>query len=356
MKSFSRLFSIFWILALLLVNLGAFSQEPAPTTAASQPPAESESFSGKGNWLLDSWGFEIIHLEGRPLTVGKLITGLLLLILLVWISRLFSRKLHGLLARMGMNASTAGATKTLLFYGLIVVATMVTLEIIQVPLTVFTLLGGAVAIGVGFGSQNLLNNFISGLILLAERPIRVGDLIQIGDLYGTISTIGGRSTTVRTGTNIDIIIPNSSFLEQNVVNWTLSDDNIRSKVVVGLAYGSPVEKVKELLLEAARGEPDVLESPNPLVLFADFGDNSLVFEVHFWIQMRSQMDRMRAESNIRFRINHLFNEAGLVIAFPQRDLHLDTLAPLEIRMIPTQAETVKKKQTRRLSTGLNKVE
>ncbi len=327
-----------WMVIFMLAPI--FAQTPTEETTAEPVQVVEE----KESWLLEMWRFEIISLEGKPLTVSKLVTGLFILIFSIQLARIFSRRMHDLFNRIGMNPSSAGAAKTLMFYALILIATMVTLEIIQVPLTVFTLLGGAVAIGVGFGSQNLLNNFISGLILLAERPIRVGDLIQIGDLHGTVATIGGRSTSVRTGQNVDIIIPNSSFLEQNVVNWTLGDDRVRTSVIVGLAYGSPVNRVEELLLLAANSDKKVLPEPKPLVLFSDFGDNALVFEVHFWIRMKSLMDQLQARSRLRFKIYNLFEAEGLVIAFPQRDIHLDADKPLEVRMvdsIPSPSNTPK---------------
>ena len=327
MKAF-RMFLIIGIF--VLPNTLAMTQVVDPTPSQTENVRET-------SLLQDIWQFEILNMEGKPITVGKIITGLLIFILGIWFSRIVSRKIHDLLHQLGMNPSTAGATKTLLFYGLVVLACMVTLEMIQVPLTVFTLLGGAVAIGVGFGSQNLLNNFISGLILLAERPIRVGDLIQIGDLYGTVTAIGGRSTTVKTGSNVDIIIPNSSFLEQNVINWTLTNDSIRTLVTVGVAYGSPVTEVEQVLREAVESDPTVLHDPPPLIIFSDFADSALTFEIHFWIKMRSLMDQMKAQSRLRFRINQIFADKGIVISFPQRDVHLDThQQPLEVRVLPEQ--------------------
>ena len=285
-----------------------------------------------GEFLAKMWRFEIIRLEGSPLTVSKLVTGLLVLVCSIWFARFFINRLHRFFRRIGMNPSTAVATKTLLFYGLLIIAIMVTLEVIQIPLTVFTLMGGAVAIGVGFGSQNLLNNFISGLILLAERTIRVGDLIQIDDLHGTVTNVGGRSTMVRTGNNVDIIIPNSTFLEQNVVNLTLGDDRIRTSVIVGVAYGSPLERVEALLEEAAKAHPNIIPDPKPIVLFSDFGDSALTFEIHFWIRIKSLMDRHKAQSKMRYIIDEIFRTEHIVIAFPQRDLHLHTHTPLDIRL------------------------
>ena len=136
-----------------------------------------------------------------------------------------------------------------------------------------------------------------------------------------------------TGDNIEIVVPNSSFLENNVINWTLSEPKVRIHVSVGVVYGSPTREVTRLLRKAVDEHGRVLKSPAPIVLFTEFGDNSLNFEVHFWITMRKIMDRRMIESDVRYRIDNLFNDAGIVIAFPQRDVHLDTRQPLDVRVM-----------------------
>jgi small-conductance mechanosensitive channel len=235
--------------------------------------------------------------------------------------------------RLGMHESGAAALKSLTFYVFVIVFGLAALRFINIPITVFTFLGGAIAIGIGFGSQNILNNFISGLILLAERPIKVGDLIEIDELYGNVEHIGARSTRIRTGMNLEIIVPNSRFLENNVVNLTLADDRLRTCVKVGVEYGSPTRDVTTLLKRAAEEHGRVLNKPEPFVWFVDFGDNSLNFELHFWVIVRNLTDRMRVESDVRYRIDNLFRDAGIVIAFPQRDVHIDTSRPLQIEMV-----------------------
>ena len=189
------------------------------------------------------------------------------------------------------------------------------------------------AIGIGFGSQNIMNNFISGLIILAEHPIKVGDLIDVDGVFGQVERIGPRSSRIRAGDNTHVIVPNSAFLEKNVLNWTVSDDVIRTWVDVGVAYGSPVEEVAEGLQRAVAEEPGVLDSPEPEILFMDFGDNALAFRAYFWVRVARSLDRHRFQSRLRFRIDRIFREAGIVIAFPQRDVHLDSLSPLEVRMV-----------------------
>jgi small-conductance mechanosensitive channel len=203
---------------------------------------------------------------------------------------------------------------------------------VHIPLTVFTMIGGAVALGVGFGSQNIVNNFISGLILHAERPVRVGDLIQFNDQFGVVEEIGPRSTRVITPSNLEVIVPNSSLLESNVVNWTLSNRMVRSRVRVGVAYGSPTRELSRLLVQAAAESEMVLPSPEPFVLFTDFAENSLNFELHFWIQMSTITEHQRIESEIRYRIEESFSRAGISMPFPQRDVHLQLNRPLDIRL------------------------
>jgi potassium efflux system protein len=223
-------------------------------------------------------------------------------------------------------------TKILYYFGVLLIL-LFCMHLVHLPITAFAFLGGALAIGVGFGAQNLLNNFISGFIIMAERPIRLGDLIEIEGSFARVEDIGPRCTRIRTGDNIQILVPNSHFLEKSIVNWTLSDQKVRAHVTVGVIYGSPVRDVERLLVEAARENMKVLREPEPFVLFRDFGDNALIFSLYFWVAMETMLERLLLESNIRFRIDDLFREAGIVIAFPQRDVHLDTTRPLELKFV-----------------------
>ncbi len=283
--------------------------------------------------LAAAWDYEITSVDDRPITVKKLAKGFLLLLIGIFLSRRLSRFFgNRMLPRLGMNSGVSTAFQSILFYALLTMFGFVSLELANVPITVFTFLGGAVAIGVGFGSQNILNNFISGLILLAEQPIRVGDLVEVNGLYGTVEKIGARSTRVKTGANLEMIVPNSKFLEDNVTNWTLSDTRMRTCVSVGVAYGSRTDLVEELLRKAVIDNPHTLHEPEPIILFKDFADNSLVFEIHFWIQMRTIMQAHRIESDLRFAIDRMFREADICIAFPQRDIHFNAEHPIEINL------------------------
>jgi small-conductance mechanosensitive channel len=198
-----------------------------------------------------------------------------------------------------------------------------TLDFLDVPITAFAFLSGAIAIGVGFGAQNIINNFISGWILMWERPIRIGDFLEVDNAKGRVEAINTRSTRIRRVDGVHLLIPNSKLLENTVTNWTLIDQRSRTSVRVGVAYGSDCNLVRDLITQAVNEQDDVLHNPEPKVIFDDFGDNSLAFEVYFWINARIESELRSIRSNIRFRINDLFNENQVVISFPQRDVHLD---------------------------------
>lgn len=284
--------------------------------------------------LAGLWSYELTSAEGdNPITVGKVVMGALLLFLGFVISKRVSRFLgRRILPRFGVQEGAAHALGSLTFYALATCAALMALRLVNVPLTLFTFFGGAIAIGVGFGSQRPINNFLSGLILLTERPVRVGDMIQLGEVTGIIEAIGTRSTRVRTETNLEVVVPNSALLENNVSNWTLSDPTIRTEVKVGVVYGSPTDQVTEIMQAVAEQHIRVLDAPEAFVWFTGFGDNSLDFELHFYLVFRNLTEQKRIQSELRLEIERRFRDAGIVVAFPQRDVHLDTVKPLEIRV------------------------
>jgi len=211
----------------------------------------------------------------------------------------------------------------LIYIVAIVLGVLTTLHILNIPLTAFAFLSGAIAIGLGFGAQNIINNFISGWILMWERPIKIGDFLEIEENKGTVESINTRSTLVRRIDGVHMLIPNSKLLENTVVNWTLVDRLIRSSVRIGVAYGSPVKTVTALILQATIEQKNILSDPKPTVYFDDFGDNALVFEVNFWINSQIEGGIRLMRSDIRYRIDELFTENDIVIAYPQRDIHID---------------------------------
>jgi small-conductance mechanosensitive channel len=211
--------------------------------------------------------------------------------------------------------------------GLFIVATVVifltTLSLLKIPITAFAFLSGAIAIGFGFGAQNIINNFISGWILIGEKPIRIGDFLEVENTKGIVEEINTRSTRIRRVDGVHLLVPNSKLLENTVINWTLRDHMVRGAVSVGVAYGSPCKQVSELIMQATKDQPEVLQDPKTVVFFQEFGDNALIFEVYFWINSQVEGGLRSVASNIRFRLDELLAQNNIVIAYPQRDIHID---------------------------------
>jgi len=206
--------------------------------------------------------------------------------------------------------------------GLIIIG-ITALDLLKVPLTAFAFVSGAVAIGVGFGAQNIINNFISGWILIWERPIRINDYIELGDTAGTVEEINTRSTRIRRVDGVHVLIPNSKLLEETVVNWTLVDKLLRCIVRVGVQYGSDLEVVKKIIIREMQAHEFVLPEPAPNVIFEDFGDNALIFDAYFWVSSAGEKSGRQICSDVRFALEKAFKVANIVVAYPQRDIHID---------------------------------
>jgi small-conductance mechanosensitive channel len=285
------------------------------------------------NSLSEFWNFQLFTVDGQALTLGTLVFGATILLVGLgtsgYVSRKFARRI---LSRFVADKAVTGLVQTLSFYLLAIFWLILALKIAHIPMTAFTLVGGALAIGVGFGSQNLVSNFISGVILLLERPVKAGDFLAVDGNFGQVDSIGMRSTVINLTGNRQLILPNRWFLDQPLINWTLADNAVRVPLSIGVAYGSDISKVKALLLRAAQEEPEVLRSEDSLVLFEDFADNALIFELRVWIRIREVIDRKRVLSQLRFRIDDLFRRDKVVIAFPQRDLHLHQDSALRVSL------------------------
>lgn len=213
----------------------------------------------------------------------------------------------------------------LLHYGVVSCGFLLALSLIGFELRNLVVLAGALGIGIGFGLQNIVNNFVSGLILLFERPVKVGDTIMIEAEWCTVRRIGMRATTVETFDQSEIIVPNSDLISQKVTNWTLSSEQSRLVIRVGVAYGSNVRKVLDLLTECAVRHPKVLDDPPPSPLFTEFGDSALLFELRVWVARAD--DRLQTRSDLLMAVEETFRRAGVEIPFPQRDLHLRSVEP-----------------------------
>lgn len=301
-------------------------------------PTIKDKFSRLTQTVHKIWTLEIWVVDQNSVSVGKIFTALFILVVGIVLARFFVNLVHKkIVAASQFKDTTSSAVHKALSYSIYLMVFLMALRIVNIPLTAFAFLGGAIAIGVGFGAQNLINNIISGFIILGEQPIHIGDLIEVDGVLGKVEEIGARCTRVRTGENIHKLIPNSSFLEKNITNWTLSDNKIRTKVVVGVAYGSDVQKVEAALIQSVKANENVLKYPEPFVLFADFGDNALFFEVYFWVMVRMVLEKKQIESQVRFGIDSAFRQDNIVIAFPQRDLHFETDRPLSIQLIKPPA-------------------
>ena len=271
----------------------------------------------------------IVTTGDARLTVGQLLMALIAVVAGFVFSRIVERVVTGRLRNGSVGPDAVQLVRRLLFYGLMAIVVVTALGILGIPLTAFAFVSGAIAIGVGFGAQNIINNFISGWILMGERPIRIGDFIELGEARGRVEAINNRSTRIRRVDGVHLMVPNSTLLESTVVNWTLVDRDIRTSVRLGVAYGSPVVEVRKLMLDIITGHGEVLATPEPRVYFEDFGDNALTFEGFFWVHADTERDLRGIRSDIRFGIDEAFARAGIVIAFPQRDVHLDGRLVLE---------------------------
>jgi small-conductance mechanosensitive channel len=263
----------------------------------------------------------LIKVGNMELTLWTLVYLIVLLFLLFYVSgKLKTLVAERLLIGRVIDAGIRQAIATILRYVVLAVGFIIILQTAGIDLTALNVLAGAVGIGVGFGLQNIMSNFISGLIILFERPIKLGDRIVVGNVEGDVSKISGRSTTVVTNDNIAIIVPNSKFITEDVVNWSYTDATIRFRVPVGVSYDSDVGLVKKLLLEVAAQNPDVLEQPVPMVLFMEFGDSALLFELRVWTDTCTHRKNMLI-SALNYAIIEKFREHGVEIPFPQRDIH-----------------------------------
>jgi small-conductance mechanosensitive channel len=231
---------------------------------------------------------------------------------------------------------------------LVVCLVLFSLVSVKIPLTIFAFAGGALAIALGFGTQTVLKNVVSGLIILLERPFRIGDVLDVAGQKGTVTNIGLRSSVLQLWDGTETLIPNSTLLETALTNWTFSNRTVRFSLNVGVAYGSDTRRVVQLLEQVVERHGLVEAKPKAQVFFTDFGPSSLAFEVRYWLDVL-KTNPSQVSSDLRHMIAGTFAEQGIVIAFPQQDLHLDTARPLQLEVIS------KGGQYRALSGGLDEV-
>ena len=270
----------------------------------------------------------------RSVTVGKSVGAIGILVLgFFLVSGLIRASLGLAERRLGLKSSVATIIRrwlTVLATGTLIVLSF---NLVQIPLSVFAFLGGALAIGVGFGTQNLLKNLISGVMLLLERPIRIGDLVEIDNVRGRVTSIGIRFSTLHSSDGIDTLIPNSELVEKKLTNWTFTNPDVRREIRVGVAYGADPVQVKNLMQSAAKEHPDVMIAPEPMVVLDDLGDNALIFTLRYWIRIENGTDGRRVDSDLRCEILEKLNAAGIPVPFPQRDIRLTASEPLPVSVV-----------------------
>src|SRR5436190_8971119 len=287
---------------------------------------------------------------GVKLSLVQMFLLIALLIAVFWFSSRTKRFLFNrFLVNSGLDRSLQYAIAQIVSNLVLVVGIFIVLENTGIHLGALTVFAGAVGVGVGFGLQNIASNFISGLVILAERPITIGDRVEVAGITGQVERIRARSTVIRTNDNISMIVPNTKFIDSPVTNWTYGDPRVRFRVPVGVAYGSDIAKVREALLTAGRENPNTLKDPEPSVFLKKFGDNSIDFELVVWSsEMSARPSRYRSDLN--FAIEQKFREAGIEIAFPQRDLHIRS-GTLKVENV-TEPETTKPPESTDVSPDL----
>ena len=283
----------------------------------------------------------LFRLGHAPVSMESLVGFVVMVALAVLFSRLVRRTLRTrVLARSKMDVGLQYAIGRIAGYVVLVLGLAVGLDTVGVNLSSLAVVAGALSVGIGFGLQNVVNNFVSGLIILAERPIQIGDRVDLGGgTIGKVSEIGARSTKVITGDNIVIIVPNSDFVSNRVINWTHSDPRVRIRLPVGVAYGTDPRLVERLLMEIAASQKDVLKAPAPAVHFLGFGDNALNFELLVWWGQGAQSPEV-LQSQLNFAIWDKFKEHKIEIPFPQRDLHVKEPLQVELKQLfPSAAKS-----------------
>jgi small-conductance mechanosensitive channel len=270
----------------------------------------------------------IVHVNQRPLTIMSIVLGIIILLVFVLISKglrkVFKTRIFD---KYQLDEGIQLIILKLTHYLLIGLGVIIAVQSIGLNLTSLAVVFGLLSVGIGFGLQNVASNFVSGLIILFERPIKIGDRITIGDVWGDVENISLRATLIRTVDNITIIVPNSEFISSQVINWSHGDPKVRVHIPVGVAYGSDVPLVISSLLEVVKNHPEVMKDPPPKVWFTEFGDSSLNFELLAWtLDPKRRPDVI---SDLNKEIDQIFRKNKVEIPFPQRDLHVRSSVPIE---------------------------
>jgi len=295
-------------------------------------------------YILEAYGIDIYVFEwvqqffAKERTLGSLNFSwgqVAIFFLVIWLSVVISKMIRILLKeeildRMRLSKGLPNTISLLVGYTLVAAGFLAAASAAGLRMTNLTIILGALSVGIGFGLQNIFNNLVSGLILLLERPLKIGDTIEVGPMLGTVKSIGFRASNIHTFDGAEVIVPNGNLISNEVINWTLSNKKRRIEVMVGVAYGSDPYKVRDLFMGILSAHQDLVAEPKPLVLFNNFGDSSLEFRLLFWTENFDEWIRIRSE--VIFKIYDALKAEGIQIPFPQRDLHIRSVEPgIEMR-------------------------
>ena len=274
--------------------------------------------------IRNALNYSLFQLGDTEVTLWTLVYVSVLFAILVLVSRQLKRWIARSLAAVGgVEIGMRQSIATIVRYIVVAIGLVIIIQSAGIDLSTLTVLAGAAGLGIGFGLQNIINNFVSGLIILFERPIKIGDRVDVGSVHGDVVSISARATTIVTNDNIAIIVPNADFISGKVTNWSYTDRKVRFDVPVGVSYECDPEVVTRLLLEVAKAHNGVLATPRPDVLFEEFGDSSLNFTLQVWTRDYSAKPRV-LKSELNYAIARIFKENDIEIPFPQRVLHVRT--------------------------------
>jgi small-conductance mechanosensitive channel len=277
--------------------------------------------------ILDSvMRFKLFEINRTAITPSSLLLFVFVLATFAAASRLIRQLAGHLFSKFGIDTGTQYTFNRIIHYAIIIVGAVVAFQFIGIDLTGLAVIVGFLSVGIGFGLQNVTSNFVAGLILLFERPIKVGDRVTVGEKEGDVVEINMRSTTIRTLNNIAVIVPNSQFVSTTVVNWSYGDQKVRLEIDVGVSYESDLAMVMRSLKEVGEEHEEVLKNPAPEVLHVGFGDSSWNMRLRVWIAQPQRHPQIRSEINCA--IVNKFRQNGIEIPFPQRDLHMRSPLPV----------------------------
>ena len=274
--------------------------------------------------------YTLFTIKQTPVTLLSIFIFILLLFLFAFLARIIGRViLKRFFARLQIEEGISYSLIRISQYIIMITGIIISFQFVGIDLSGLVVIFGLLSVGIGFGLQNITSNFVSGLVLLIERPIKVGDRVTVGDTLGDVLEINMRSTTIRTLTNIAIIVPNSEFISREVINWSHGDPKVRLDLPVGVSYNSDLDNVLRSLREVADENPDVLKEPKTEINFIEFGDSSWNLELRAWLESPKRYQIVRSDLNCA--IVKKFRENSIEIPFPQRDLHLRTSIPLPFK-------------------------